>query len=189
MPKEAERWKAERNTLQNPIQSSWRKHCKMPKQGKCSSGRLAERVDSLRVLRERNPGAAWGMIDNRNKVRGCSAAAVESFLQEAKCLPSQTTHGQTGGGELFPDCSVWSSLSMGEDVGEQAFEQVLPVEDSEESSHQLVKEMGDGQGLKALCTWSENVGKVDGVNELLKQAEINVAKEMDSSPVSRGAEP
>nr|XP_029513026.1 uncharacterized protein LOC115127552 [Oncorhynchus nerka] len=208
--------------------------------------RLAERVDSLRGLRERNPGntdsdsltesiniinnsisapvamekleSAWrdyslaqeklkacqtkeqlgDLIDNRNKVRGVLTATVESFLQEAECLPVRQRMDKLE--EVSSSLTaVFVPSSMEGDVGEQAFEQYSQWRTQRSQLTSSVRD-GTDKALQALCTWSENVGKffclsantvvgvndiVDGVNELLKQAENNVAKELDC-PLSVG---
>ncbi|XP_042168769.1 serine/threonine-protein kinase 31-like isoform X1 [Oncorhynchus tshawytscha] len=278
--KEAERWKVERNTLQNHSEQL-AKHLQVAKQEvqgpKCGRDmvvqamrgqlkkkekqvdklldsavaerfcRLAKRVDSLRGLRERNPGntdsdslteainivinnsisapvamekleSAWrdyslaqeklkacqmkeqlgDLIDNRNKVRGVLTATVESFLQEAECLPVRQRMDKLE--EVSSSLTaVFGPASMEGDVGGQAFDQYSQWRTQRTQLTSSVRD-GTDKALQALCTWSENVGKffclsantvvgvndiVDGVNELLKQAENNVAKELDS-PLSVG---
>uniref|UniRef100_A0A8C7LIR2 Serine/threonine kinase 31 n=1 Tax=Oncorhynchus kisutch TaxID=8019 RepID=A0A8C7LIR2_ONCKI len=267
--KEAERWKVERNTLQNQSEQL-EKHLQVSKQevqavrGQLKKKekqvdklldsavaerfcRLAEGVDSLRGLRERNPGNTdsdsltesinivinnsisapvameklesawrdyslaqeklkacqtkeqlWDLIDNRNKVRGVLTATVESFLQEVECLPVRQRMDKLE--EVSSSLTaVFGPASMEGDVGQQAFEQFSQWRTQRSQLTSSVRD-GTDKALQALCTWSENVGKffclsantvvgvndiVDGVNELLKQAENNVAKELDS-PLSVG---
>ncbi|XP_071004188.1 serine/threonine-protein kinase 31 [Oncorhynchus clarkii lewisi] len=138
------------------------------------------------------------LIDNRNKVRGVLTATVEAFLQEAKCLPVRQRMDKLE--EVSSSLTaVFGPASMEGDVGEQAFEQYCQWRTQRSRLTSSVRD-GTDKALQALCTWSENVGKffclsantvvgvndiVDGVNELLKQAENNVAKELDS-PLSVG---
>nr|XP_046194026.1 serine/threonine-protein kinase 31-like [Oncorhynchus gorbuscha] len=267
--KEAERWKVERNTLQNQseqletdlqvakqevqaLRGQLKKKEKQVEKLLDSAVaerfcRLAEGVDSLRGLRERNPGnmdsdsltesinivinnsisapvameklePAWrdyslaqeklkacqtkeqlgDLIDNRNKVRGVLTATVESFLQEAECLPVRQRMDKLE--EVSSSLSAeFGPASMEGDVGEQAFEQYSQWRTQRSQLTSSVRD-GTDKALQALCTWSENIGKffclsantvvgvndiVDGVNELLKQAENNVAKELDC-PLSVG---
>ncbi|XP_029602615.1 serine/threonine-protein kinase 31 isoform X4 [Salmo trutta] len=232
--KEAERWKVERNTLQNQSEQL-EKHLKVAKQevqamrGQLKKKekqvdklldsavaerfcRLAERVDSLRGLRERNPGntdsdsltesinvvinnsisapvamekleSAWrdyslaqeklkacqtkeqlgDLIDNRNKVRGVLAATVESFLQETKCLPVRQRMDKLK--EVSSSLTaVFGPASMEGDVGEQAFEQYYQWRTQRSRLTSSVRD-GTDKALKALCTWSENVGKEQNNHE------------------------
>ncbi|CAB1333883.1 unnamed protein product, partial [Coregonus sp. 'balchen'] len=55
--------------------------------GNTDSDSLTESINVVINNSISAPEQLGDLIDKRNKVRGVLAAAVESFLQEAKCLP------------------------------------------------------------------------------------------------------
>uniref|UniRef100_A0AAY5K3Y2 Serine/threonine kinase 31 n=1 Tax=Esox lucius TaxID=8010 RepID=A0AAY5K3Y2_ESOLU len=205
--------------------------------------RLAEKVNSLRGLRERTLGntesdslmesisvvinnrisapvtmgkmdSAWSdykvaqdkvkacqtkeqlgeLMGNRDKVRAVLAGMVEAFIQEAKCLPLRQRMDKLE--EVSASLTeVFGPADLEEDAGEQAFEQFFQWRTLRSRRTKSVRDETD-KALKALCTWSENVGKffclsakttvsvkdvVDGVNEWIKRAGIKVAEELDFS--------
>ncbi|XP_019896359.2 serine/threonine-protein kinase 31 isoform X2 [Esox lucius] len=258
--KEGDRCKAEQKTLQC-ISEQLEKHLQDAKEDEPGElqqkqvdrflgslvaeqfSRLAEKVNSLRGLRERTLGntesdslmesisvvinnrisapvtmgkmdSAWSdykvaqdkvkacqtkeqlgeLMGNRDKVRAVLAGMVEAFIQEAKCLPLRQRMDKLE--EVSASLTeVFGPADLEEDAGEQAFEQFFQWRTLRSRRTKSVRDETD-KALKALCTWSENVGKffclsakttvsvkdvVDGVNEWIKRAGIKVAEELDFS--------